>query len=78
MHKFDRCISVHLILMQNCVCRHMGTAKTQISLCTHAASAGPSLSANRIIGYYRMDENLHMSRVDRKTVASQMVVFPNT
>ena len=31
-------------------------SKTQISLCFHAVWSGPPLSANRIIGYYRMFE----------------------
>ena len=36
--------------------RDMRTAKTQINLHIRAAWSGPSLSANRIIGYYRMFE----------------------
>ena len=36
------------------VFRHMLTAKAQISLCIHAVWSGPSLSTDRIIGYYRM------------------------
>ena len=34
----------------------MRTAGTHISLCMCAVLPGPSLSANRIIGYYRMYE----------------------
>ena len=33
---------------------HMQSAKAQISLCINAVWSGPSLSANRIIGYYRI------------------------
>ena len=33
---------------------HMRAAKAQISLYYHAVWSGPSLSANRIIGYYSM------------------------
>ena len=40
--------------MQKHVFRHMRTAKAQISLRIHAVWSGPSLSANRISGYYRM------------------------
>ena len=40
--------------MRKRVFGHMRTAKTQISLRIRAVWSGPSLSANRIIGYYRM------------------------
>ena len=33
---------------------HMQTAKAQISLGIHSVWSGPSLSTNRIIGYYRL------------------------
>ena len=35
---------------------HMRTAKTQISLRIRAVWSGPSLYANRIIGFYRINE----------------------
>ena len=38
------------------VFRRIWTAKAQISLHIHAVWSGPSLSTNRIIGYYRMLE----------------------
>ena len=40
--------------MQKSVFRYMQTLKAQISLCIPAVRSGPSLSANRIIGHYRM------------------------
>ena len=40
--------------MRQRVFGHMRTAKAQISLRIRAVWSGPSLSANRIIGYYRM------------------------
>ena len=40
--------------MWKCVFRDMQTVKAQISLCIHAVWLGSSLSANRMIGYYRM------------------------
>ena len=42
--------------MPKCVCGHMRTAKAQIRLRIRAVWSGPSLSANRIIGYYRIYE----------------------
>ena len=42
--------------MWQCVFRHMWTAKAQIRLHGCAVWSGPSLSANRIIGYYRTYE----------------------
>ena len=42
--------------MRKWVCGHMRTAKAQISLRIRAGSSGPSLSANKIIRYYRMYE----------------------
>ena len=58
--------------VRKCVYGQVRTAKAQISLHIHAVWSGPSLSANRIIGYYRMYEwmenkgpvdNLHMYRM---------------
>ena len=43
-------------VMQKLVFRHMQTANAQISLCICAVWSEPSLSATRIIGYYRMYE----------------------
>ena len=40
--------------MQKCVFGHMRIAKSQISLSIHAVWSASLLSANRIIGYYRM------------------------
>ena len=40
--------------LQKYVFGHMLTEKAQISLCIHAVWSGPSLSAARIIEYYRM------------------------
>ena len=40
--------------MRKCVFRHMRTVKAQISLRIRAVWSGPSLSAYRIIGHYRM------------------------
>ena len=37
-----------------CVSWHMRTAKAQISLRMRAVGSGPSMSANRIFGFYRM------------------------
>ena len=42
--------------MRKRVFGHMRTAKTQISLRIRAVWSGPSLSANRISGYYKMYE----------------------
>ena len=42
--------------MRKRVFGHMRTAKAQISLRIRAVWSGPSLSANRIIGYYEMYE----------------------
>ena len=42
--------------MQKCVFSHMWTVKAQISLRINAGWSGPSLSAYRIIEYYRMYE----------------------
>ena len=42
--------------MRKHVFGHMRTAKAQISLRVRAVWSGPSLSANRFIGYYRMFE----------------------
>ena len=42
--------------MRKRVFRHMRTAKAQISLHICAVKSGPSLSASRIIGHYRMYE----------------------
>ena len=42
--------------MQKHVYAHMRTVTAQISLHIHAVQSGPLLSANRIIGYYRMYE----------------------
>ena len=42
--------------MRKCDFGHMRTAKAQVSLRIRAGSSGPSLSANKIIGYYRMYE----------------------
>ena len=39
--------------MRKSVFGHMQTAKAQISLCTRTVWSGPSLSASKIIGYYR-------------------------
>ena len=44
----------HVLL--KCVFGHMRTVKTQNGLHIHAVWAGPSLSTNRITGYYRMYE----------------------
>ena len=41
---------------RKCVFGHMRTAKAQISLRIHTVWSGPSLSANRIIGHYKMYE----------------------
>ena len=56
--------------MQKRVFRHMATAKVQISLCILTVWSGPSLSGNKIIGYYRMyvwlavpDDTLGMRRL---------------
>ena len=43
-------------VMRKRVFRHMRTAKAQIRLRICAVWSGPSVSANRIIGYYRMYE----------------------
>ena len=40
--------------MQKCVFENMRTAKAQISLGIRTIRSGPSLSANRIIEYYKM------------------------
>ena len=40
--------------MQKRVYAHMRTVTAQISLRIHAVQSGPSLSANRIMRYYRM------------------------
>ena len=45
-----------LVVMRKRVFGHMWTAEVQISLRISAVWSGPSLSANRIIGYYRMYE----------------------
>ena len=55
--------------IRKCVSERMWTAKPQISLRFHVVWSGPTLSANRIIGYYRIHESkclydtLHMRRV---------------
>ena len=41
-------------VMRNCVLAHMRTANSQISLRIRAVRSRPLLSANRIIGHYRM------------------------
>ena len=43
--------------MRKRVFRHIRIAKAQISLRIYAGWSGPSLSADRIIGYYRMYES---------------------
>ena len=44
----------HGLHEQKCVFRHMLTAKTQIRLRIRAVWSGPLLSANRIIGHFRI------------------------
>ena len=52
------CLSLHSIgrAMRKHDFRHIRTAKDQIRLSIGAVGSGPSLSANRIIGYYRLFE----------------------
>ena len=54
-----RAIEVRLCMghvMRKCILGHMPTAKVQLSLRICAVWSGPSLSANRIIGHYRMNQ----------------------
>ena len=58
-------VTEHLVrrTMRKRVFGHMRTAKTQISLRIRAVWSGPSLSANGIIGYYRMYECRAKARI---------------
>ena len=50
--------------MQKRVFGHMRTAKAQISLCIRTVWSGPSLTANKMIGYYRTYERRAKARHD--------------
>ena len=49
--------------MRKRVIEYMWTVKAQISLCICVGWSGPSLSTNRIIGYYRMYEQRTKARM---------------